>query len=99
VTPDEYLKDYGHLRAEFFFKNLPVGTVLTDEDGNRQVFIGFRCNTAGKQMEFCETFDGEFHGTWQTMRPPNTYNASMLGTICRKFPELKQHMEGLPRDG
>lgn len=94
MTRAEYLETHGHLRAQFFFQNLPVGTVVVDENGNRQVFIGFRRNTAGKQMEFCETFDGEFHGAWQTMRPVNTYNASMLGTICRKFPELKLKIEG-----
>jgi hypothetical protein len=43
------------VRAEDHLE-VPLGTVLVDEDGNEQVFIGWRRNTVGHEMIFARSY-------------------------------------------
>lgn len=66
---------------------LTLGEVLTDEDGHRQVFIGWRRNTAGLFPVFVMEQREEFAiADWAYT--VHMYQASITDTLCRKFPEL-----------
>ena len=80
------------LRADQFL-NTPIGSVVYDEENDlHYVFVGWRRNTAGWEMIFCEYYyRNKKYGMW---RPSNTeprvYHASGLATLLRKFPDLKR---------
>jgi hypothetical protein len=92
MTEDE-LDSHKDDRAEYYVK-LRIGTILRDEDGNEQIFIGWRQNTCGHEMVF-----SQIYRKWGKVRPwgmgePQHYHASMLGTLCRKFPGLRKYVSG-----
>jgi glutamate-1-semialdehyde aminotransferase len=70
--------------------DVPVGAVLTDEDGNDQVFIGWRRNTVGHEMMFVRPYVRDrAYRRWDYPTELFVYHASMLDTLLRKFPKLK----------
>lgn len=75
-------------RAEDVY-DVPLGTVLTDETGIDQVFVGWRRNTIGCEMVFARAYKGNEkpQRTWQEYEP-YIYHASMADTLLRKFPGL-----------
>jgi hypothetical protein len=77
-------------RAEEVFE-VPLGTVLTDETGVNQVFVGWRRNTVGCEMVFVRAYNGRERPRriWVDWEP-YVYHASMADTLLRKFPRLKE---------
>lgn len=83
------LVDGERLRAEEVY-DVPVGTVLKDETGVDQVFIGWRRNTVGREMVFARAYRGDEQPrrTWHDWEL-FVYHASMADTLLRKFPGLR----------
>jgi hypothetical protein len=76
--------------------DVPIGEILTDEDGIEQVFIGWRLNSAGHEMVFIRPYlkDKSRGREWTSPIEPFVYHASMLDTLLRKFPGLKEFRRG-----
>lgn len=71
--------------------DVPLGTVLIDEDGHEQVFIGWRRNTIGHEMVFVRSYrKDKFRSLLWHECEPFVYHASGLVTLLRKFPGLKE---------
>jgi hypothetical protein len=89
------LVDGERIRAEDVY-DPPLGTVLTDATGIRQVFVGWRANTVGREMVFCRAYTGEGAGqrVWHQWEP-YIYHAAMADTLLRKFPGLGDHEKGV----
>lgn len=92
MITDEWLVEHSEDRAEDWV-SLRIGTILRDEHGYDQVFIGWRHNTAGHEMVFSEIYrkNGPVK-PWHICEPRH-YHASMLGTLCRKFPTLRKYIK------
>jgi hypothetical protein len=81
------------VRAEDHIE-VPLGTVLVDEDGEEQVFIGWRRNTVGHEMIFVRSYRKDnFRSLIWDQCEPFIYHASGLVTLLRKFPGLKEFLK------
>jgi hypothetical protein len=89
---DKWIEQHKDDRAEEWLR-LRIGTVLRDEDGQEQIFIGWRRNTVGHEMIFCEVFRKNQRVRHWSLGEPRCYHASYLGTLCRKFPDLKKYVK------
>jgi tRNA(Arg) A34 adenosine deaminase TadA len=88
-VPPEFVRAEDHLEV-------PLGTVLVDEEGREQVFVGWRRNRAGHEMVFVKPYQkNKFRSLEWVADEPFIYHASGLETLLRKFPGLKefQHAE------
>lgn len=70
---------------------LPIGTVFNDPKSDKHyVFVGWRRNTVSHEAVFCELYyRNKVYPPWSPQEPW-IYHATRLGTLCRKFPDLKK---------
>lgn len=62
--------------------DIPLGSVVSSEDGTRYVFVGWFKVTTGREAWFVADASQRGKSSW-------TYRASMYHTLERKFPDIR----------
>ena len=79
MTTDELV------RASDLF-DLPLGTLIEDNNAHVWVFIGVSENVAGKVLNFAHVVPRKL---WRGENPVMIYSVALPGTALKKFPGLE----------